>query len=159
MTASTSDAPGSMALLGQRVALVGRMAGMSQRDAQQLVRQHGAAVVDPPDASATLVVVGENESLLDDGSLDEKLKPGFARRPIGDRWKSSAKASFGSGWDWSIGSTTFITCIRRWPCWPSCWASPVDDSPLAAAGLDRAGSARCGGCPTSTFKRWPRPGG
>ena len=73
MTTGTSDAPLSMALLGQRVALVGRLAGMSRRDAQQLLRQHGAAIVDPPDASATLVVVGENESLLGDGSLEEKL--------------------------------------------------------------------------------------
>ncbi len=73
MSTGTSDAATMMALLGQRVALVGRLAGMSRRNAQQLLRRHGAVVVDPPDASATLVVVGENESLLGDGSLEEKL--------------------------------------------------------------------------------------
>ena len=58
-------------LVGQRVVLVGKLAGMSKREAQQLVRGHGGAVVERPDASATLIVVGENELPISDGSPDE----------------------------------------------------------------------------------------
>lgn len=43
------------------VAFVGKLASMAKRDAGQLVRQHGATVLENPDASATLIVVGENE--------------------------------------------------------------------------------------------------
>ena len=59
MTATGSDGSGS--LEGQRVALVGKLAGMSKREAGQLVRQHGGTVVERPDALATLLVVGEKE--------------------------------------------------------------------------------------------------
>ncbi len=48
-------------LAGERVALVGKLAGMPKREAQQLVRQHGGMALDRADASATLVVVGEYE--------------------------------------------------------------------------------------------------
>lgn len=46
-------------LSGVRVALVGRLASMSRRDATQLIRQHGAMVVERPSPSVQLVVVGE----------------------------------------------------------------------------------------------------
>jgi tetratricopeptide (TPR) repeat protein len=45
----------------QRVAFVGKLASMARRDAAQLVRQHGAVVVDEPDASVQLIVVGEED--------------------------------------------------------------------------------------------------
>ena len=45
----------------QRIAFVGKLASMAKRDAGQLVRQHGATVLEKPDASAHLIVVGENE--------------------------------------------------------------------------------------------------
>ena len=45
----------------QRIAFVGKLASMSRRDAAQLVRQHGAIVVDEPDASVQLIVVGEDD--------------------------------------------------------------------------------------------------
>ena len=60
-------------LQGKRVVLVGKMASMSRRDAAQLLRQHGAVVVDRPDATVHLVVVGEEELPLGDGSNPEKL--------------------------------------------------------------------------------------
>lgn len=46
-------------LSGLRVALAGRLASMSRRDATQLIRQHGAVVVERPSPSVQLVVVGE----------------------------------------------------------------------------------------------------
>ncbi len=48
-------------LAGQRVALVGKLAGMSKRQAQQLIRQHGGTAVERADATTTLVVVGEED--------------------------------------------------------------------------------------------------
>jgi len=48
-------------LEGRRVAFVGKLASMARRDAAQLVRQHGATVLEKPEASAHLIVVGENE--------------------------------------------------------------------------------------------------
>jgi tetratricopeptide (TPR) repeat protein len=48
-------------LVGQRVALVGKLAGMTKRQAQQLIRQHGGTAVERPDATTTLVVVGEED--------------------------------------------------------------------------------------------------
>ena len=48
-------------LHGKRVAFVGKLASMARRDAAQLARQHGATVLEKPDASAHWVVGGENE--------------------------------------------------------------------------------------------------
>jgi tetratricopeptide (TPR) repeat protein len=48
-------------LEGKRVAFVGKLASMARRDAAQLAREHGATVLEKPDASAQLIVVGENE--------------------------------------------------------------------------------------------------
>jgi len=45
-------------LLGKRLAFVGKLASMAKRDAAQLARQHGATVLEKPDASAHLIVVG-----------------------------------------------------------------------------------------------------
>ncbi len=48
-------------LKGRRVAFVGKLGSMSRREAAQLVRRHGAVVVEKPDASVDLAVVGEEE--------------------------------------------------------------------------------------------------
>ncbi len=48
-------------LQGKRLAFVGKLASMAKREAGQLARQHGAAVLEKPDVSADLIVVGENE--------------------------------------------------------------------------------------------------
>ncbi len=53
-------------LQGERIAFVERLAGMSKRDAQKLVRQHGAVPVDRPDGTVSLVVVGEAQRTLGD---------------------------------------------------------------------------------------------
>lgn len=48
-------------LAGKRVAIVGKLAGMSRREAQQLIREHGGTAVDSPAAEAQVIVVGEQE--------------------------------------------------------------------------------------------------
>ncbi len=48
-------------LQGKRVVFVGKLAGMSKREASQLARQHGAIVVERPDTSVHLAVVGQHE--------------------------------------------------------------------------------------------------
>jgi tetratricopeptide (TPR) repeat protein len=56
---ASDDAAGI--LQNASIAFVGKLASMAKRDAGQLARQHGATVLENPDASATLIVVGENE--------------------------------------------------------------------------------------------------
>ena len=52
MSSSLENLTSPQTLAGARVALVGKLAGMSRREAQKLVRQHGAtAVEDARDAS------------------------------------------------------------------------------------------------------------
>ncbi len=46
---------------GQRVVLVGRLASMSKRDANQLIRDQGGTVVDQVSGDVTWIVVGEAE--------------------------------------------------------------------------------------------------
>ncbi|MBI3836412.1 MAG: MerR family transcriptional regulator [Planctomycetia bacterium] len=70
MTTTTSDCSAEELLKGQRVSLVGKLAGMSKREAQQLVRLQGGFILERPDASATLVVVGEEELPLGDGPVE-----------------------------------------------------------------------------------------
>jgi len=45
---------------GLRIGFVGRLAGMSRREAKRLLRQQAAIPVDPPDDSVDLIVVGED---------------------------------------------------------------------------------------------------
>ncbi|MEN6494892.1 MAG: MerR family transcriptional regulator [Thermoguttaceae bacterium] len=79
MTSTEHPSPGEDAgraelLQGTRVALVGRLASMGRREASQLLRSYGAVVVERPDPSVQLIVVGEQELPLPDGEdLDELL--------------------------------------------------------------------------------------
>ena len=56
-----TDEKTSEILQGKRVVLVGKLASMAKREAAKLLRRHGAVVVDRPDASVHLAVVGEEE--------------------------------------------------------------------------------------------------
>src|SRR5690349_10425694 len=73
-------------LAGERIAFAGRLAGMSKREAQQLVRQRGGAIVERPDATVDLIVLGEQElprgSDTLEGLLDEPLRQAVARGDI-----------------------------------------------------------------------------
>jgi DNA-binding transcriptional MerR regulator len=71
MGLSPSAAPDSfdvMELRDQQIAFVGKLASMSRRDAAQLARQQGATILEKPDASAHLIVVGEKQFPL--GEID-----------------------------------------------------------------------------------------
>jgi tetratricopeptide (TPR) repeat protein len=77
LNALNDETPGS--LRGSRVAFVGKLASMSKRDAARLAREHGAVVVDPPDPSVDLVVVGETLSFGVGDDADELLDPEVRR--------------------------------------------------------------------------------
>lgn len=71
-----SDFPNNAAsplLQGKRLAFVGKLASMPKRQAAQFVRNHGATVVEKPDPSVHLIVVGEEELPLADGPDAEEL--------------------------------------------------------------------------------------
>ena len=50
----------SASLAGLRIAIVGRLAGMSKRDAQQLIRERGGLPVERTDESCQCIVMGED---------------------------------------------------------------------------------------------------
>ena len=69
------------------MALVGRLASMSKREAARLVRQHGGVVVEKPDPSVDLVVLGEEELPLGntadpDGLFDPETREAAERRAL-----------------------------------------------------------------------------
>jgi len=71
-------------LEGKRVVFVGRLASMSKREAARLVRQHGGVVVEKPDPSVDLVVLGEEELPLGsaadvDGLFDQGTREAAER--------------------------------------------------------------------------------
>ncbi len=74
MTAPSSCTTGGL-LSGQRVVLIGKWAGMSKRDAQRLVREHGGIVLERADTSATLIVVGEQDLPAGAPPATEGLEP------------------------------------------------------------------------------------
>jgi len=77
---SSSDAASDV-LAGKRLAFAGRLASMPKREAAQLVRRHGAVVVDRPDPSVHLIVVGE-ELPVGEGSDPEDLLDAATRQAI-----------------------------------------------------------------------------
>lgn len=58
---SSNQEAESSFLTGKRVAFVGRLGGVTRREAQRLVRQQGGIPVDHPGSGAELVVVGADE--------------------------------------------------------------------------------------------------
>ncbi|MCC6125667.1 MAG: MerR family transcriptional regulator [Pirellulales bacterium] len=61
-------------LQSRRAAFLGKLASMNRREAGQLLKSHGATVLDAPDASADLLVVGEEELPFPQGeNLDDWL--------------------------------------------------------------------------------------
>ena len=67
-------------LSGRRVALAGKFAGMNQREAQQLIRQHGGTVASRCDTKADVIVVGEADlPLVDAGDAEGLFDDDVAR--------------------------------------------------------------------------------
>jgi tetratricopeptide (TPR) repeat protein len=57
-------------LAGERVAFLGRLAGMPRREAQRLIRDRGGVGLETLDATATLIVIGDEQRTLSSlGSL------------------------------------------------------------------------------------------
>lgn len=69
------DAAAEVSLEGARVAHVGRFAGMSWRDAQQLLREQGATPIDQPDDNTQILVLGEQELLPASADWDSQFSP------------------------------------------------------------------------------------
>jgi tetratricopeptide (TPR) repeat protein len=70
----------ALPLSGRRVAFVGKLGGVTRREAQQLVREYGGIPVDKPGKGADLVVVGADELPLDevDDLLDDAARRAVA---------------------------------------------------------------------------------
>lgn len=62
-------------LAGQRVALIGRLAGMSRREAKALIAEHGAEVVSGEQATPTLLVTGDDHADLQSALKSDKTAP------------------------------------------------------------------------------------
>lgn len=60
--AASESAASEPALLGERIILVGRLAGMLRPEAVEAIRRHGGQIVDLDDDSATLVVLGDEHA-------------------------------------------------------------------------------------------------
>jgi tetratricopeptide (TPR) repeat protein len=131
---TTSDCSTAALLADQRVALVGKFAGMSKRDVQHLVRQHGGTIADRPDAATTLLVVGENELPLSEGPLEETLDA--AVREAVDR-----------------GSLSVISETQLWQR-----LGLVDEEQHLHRLYTPAMLARLIGVPVPTIRRWQRRG-
>jgi tetratricopeptide (TPR) repeat protein len=68
---STGSELEAQTLIGKKVAFVGKLGGVTRREAQQLVRQHGGTPVEHPSAGADLIVIGADELPL--GETEELL--------------------------------------------------------------------------------------
>ena len=78
---STSFDNEALPLFGRRVAFVGKLGGVTRREAQQLVRQYGGTPVDDPGKEADLVVIGADELPLDEV---DNLLDAVARRAVAE---------------------------------------------------------------------------
>jgi len=80
MSSTARENDGSELLTGRRVALVGKLAGMSKREAGKLIRSHGGVAVDAPRPDTDWIVVGDGELPLDDldALLDDATRTAVA---------------------------------------------------------------------------------
>jgi len=72
----------SEVLQGKRLAFAGKLASMAKRDAAQLARRHGAVVVEKPDASTDVIVVGEEELVVPGAEGLEQWLDGPTREAV-----------------------------------------------------------------------------
>jgi tetratricopeptide (TPR) repeat protein len=75
MAVPSDSASGAKTLQGERIAFVGKLAGMGRREAAALVISRGAEVVADETLSATLVVIGDNQPALDRALASDKAAP------------------------------------------------------------------------------------
>ena len=67
---------------GRRIAFAGKLASMARRDAARLARDHGATVLDKPDASVSTIVVGEADFPLPEIADQDDLFDNAVRRRV-----------------------------------------------------------------------------
>ncbi|MFT7631302.1 MAG: tetratricopeptide (TPR) repeat protein [Mariniblastus sp.] len=81
----TVSEPNDSPIANRRIAFVGKLGGMNRREARELVRRHGATMVDRVDLTVELIVIGadalplgdataEQSDLLDDWVIEASLK-------------------------------------------------------------------------------------
>jgi tetratricopeptide (TPR) repeat protein len=70
-------------LQGMRVALVGKLAGMSRRDAQKLIRSHGGVPVELSEPDVQIAVLGDGESPLEGADWTSELDAAAQRAGSG----------------------------------------------------------------------------
>ena len=137
-----SDSPThehDLSLAGRRVALVGKLASMSRREAEQLIA-HGAGRLSSGRANrADLIVVGDDAA---DSAAAGRRSGTVRRRHACGAWRTAksswcASRNCGPGSAWWTPARASSGCTRR-RCWPSCSACR---SPRFAIGT---GAARCG---------------
>ncbi len=67
----------------KRIAFLGKLGGLSKREAMQLVRSHGGVAVEMADPAIDVVVIGAEESpLAEDQLLDDRLRAAAARGDV-----------------------------------------------------------------------------
>ncbi len=71
----TDDVQPASDLQGKRIAFVGRLGGVTRRDAQKLLRDLGAVVVDHVDMTVDIVIIGADELPLNEETLlDDSIR-------------------------------------------------------------------------------------
>lgn len=75
MAVPSESASDTKALEGERIAFVGKLAGMGRRDAAALVTFHGAELVVDDAQPATLVVIGDSQPGLDSALASDRAAP------------------------------------------------------------------------------------
>ena len=83
---SSSTYSANVLLPGRRVLLVGKLASMSRREAEKLIRESGGRLVEPP-ATADMVVVADEatdwkRALIDRGLFDEAMRQAYAHNEL-----------------------------------------------------------------------------
>lgn len=132
MMAVGDSRDGAGILAGQRVAFLGKLGGVTKREAQQLVREHGGIPIAQCDTSANVIVIGAEVFPLDE---EESLLDEDVRRLAGEgKLEIISETQF---WE-RLGWVDHERLVRRLY------------TPAMLAGLL--------GVPVSTIRRWHRRG-
>lgn len=75
MAVTSHDDPQPKPLEGERIAFVGKLAGMTRREASELIIARGAELVSDQSPPATLVVIGDSQPDLDSAVESDKSTP------------------------------------------------------------------------------------
>lgn len=78
-SAEETPASGPDWLVGRRVAFLGKLGGLTRKEADKLLREHGATTVDMQARQIDLIVVGADENPLDlDSLLSDDVRPSIS---------------------------------------------------------------------------------